>query len=65
MCKHFEIRPLAKDKMLFEDFFYFYLWRPSWSMERNHCGLLGFPIDTTVARFDPEVILLLQSKFRL
>ena len=34
-------------------------------MERNHCGHLGFPIDIILARFDPEVIMLLQSKFRL
>ena len=29
-------------------------------MERNHCGHLGH----SLAHFDPEVILLLQSKFR-
>ena len=34
-------------------------------MERNHCGHLEFPIDTILPRFDPEVNLLLQSKFRL
>ena len=34
-------------------------------MEQNHCGHLGFLIDTIIAGFDPEVILLLQSKFRL
>ena len=32
--KYFEIGPLAKE-MLFEDFFYFWLWQPSCSMERN------------------------------
>ena len=26
---------------------------------------LGFPIDTVLAHFDPEIILLLQSKFQL
>ena len=34
-------------------------------MERNHCGHLGFPIHTIFACFEPKVILLLQSKFRL
>ena len=34
-------------------------------MEHNHYGVLGFPTDTTLAGFDPEVIFLLQSKFRL
>ena len=34
-------------------------------MEWNHCGHLGFPIDTILASFDPEVILLLGGKFRL
>ena len=34
-------------------------------MEQNHCGQLGFPIDKILAGFDPEVILLLQSKIRL
>ena len=34
-------------------------------MEQNHCGHLGLPIDTNLAGFDPEVIFLLQSKFRL
>ena len=34
-------------------------------MEQNHCGYFGFPIDRIVAGFDPEVILLLRSKFRL
>ena len=34
-------------------------------MERNHCSHLEFPIDTILPRFDPEVNLLLQSKFRL
>ena len=34
-------------------------------MGRNRCGHLGFPIDTVLAHFDPEAILLLQSKFRL
>ena len=34
-------------------------------MKRNHCGHLGCPIDAILARFDPEVIQLLQSKFRL
>ena len=43
----------------------FQLWRPSYSMEQNHCGHLGFSIGTILACFDPEVILLLQSKFRL
>ena len=33
-------------------------------MEQNHCGHLGFLIDTNLACFDPEVILLLKSKFR-
>ena len=43
----------------------FQLWLPSFSMEQNHCGHLGFSIGTILACFDPEVILLLQSKFRL
>ena len=34
-------------------------------MKQNHCGHLGFSIDTILACFDPEVILLLKSKFRL
>ena len=34
-------------------------------MQWNYCKNLGFPIDTILARFDPEVILLLQSKFWL
>ena len=34
-------------------------------MEQNHCGHLGFSIDTNLSRFDPKVFLLLQSKFRL
>ena len=28
-------------------------------------GHLGFPINTILANFDPEVVLLLQSKFQL
>ena len=28
-------------------------------------GHLGFPVDTILAHFDPEVVLLLQDKFRL
>ena len=32
-------------------------------MEQNHCSRHGFPIDTILAGFDPEVIFLLQSKF--
>ena len=28
-------------------------------------GHLGHPIDTILAHFDPEIVLLLQSKFRL
>ena len=44
-------------------FFCFKLGRPSCSMVCNHCGHLGFSIDTILARFDPEVVLLLQSKF--
>ena len=32
----------------------------------GHCGgPLGFPIDTILAHFDTEVVMLLQSKFRL
>ena len=34
-------------------------------MEQNNCSHLGFPIDKILAGFDPEVVLLLQSKFRL
>ena len=34
-------------------------------MEQNHCDHLGFSIDTILASLDPEVILLLRSKFRL
>ena len=34
-------------------------------MEWNHWGHFGFPIDAILARFDPEVILLLHSKFWL
>ena len=34
-------------------------------MEQNHCGHLGFSIDTILACFDLEVILLLKSKFQL
>ena len=34
-------------------------------MEQNHCGHLGFSIDISLACFDPEVMLLLKSKFRL
>ena len=30
-------------------------------MEQNHCSHLGFLIDTNLACFDPEVILLLKS----
>ena len=33
-------------------------------MEQNHCVHLRFPTDTILAGFDPEVIFLLQSKFR-
>ena len=33
-------------------------------MEWNHCSYLGFTTDTILACFDPEVILLLQSKFQ-
>ena len=61
--------------MSFEDFLFLALaailfngvepLRPSCSMEWNHCGHLGFLIDTILTRFDSEVILLLQSKFRL
>ena len=43
----------------------FQLWRPSCSMEKTHYGHLGFSIDIILSCFDPEVILLLQSKFRL
>ena len=60
LCKYFEVEPLVKDEMLFEE-----LWRPSCSMEQNHCGHLGFLTDTILACFDPEVILLLKSKLRL
>ena len=38
---------------------------PPCSMEQSHCGHPGFSICTILACFDPEVILLLQSKFRL
>ena len=31
----------------------------------GHGGHLGFPINMILANFDPEVILLLQSKFQL
>ena len=34
-------------------------------MARNRCGHLGFPVDTVLAHFDPEIILLLQSNIRL
>ena len=34
-------------------------------MEQNHSSHLGFPTDKILAGFDPEVILLLQSKFQL
>ena len=34
-------------------------------MEQNYCGHLGFSIDKSLACFDPDVILLLKSKFRL
>ena len=34
-------------------------------MEQNHCSHSGFPINTILARFNPEVILLLKSKLRL
>ena len=34
-------------------------------MEQTHCGHFGFLTDTVLACFDPEVILLLKSKFRL
>ena len=34
-------------------------------MEQNHCDHLGFSINTILACFNPEVILLLKSKFRL
>ena len=34
-------------------------------MEQNHCGQLGFSINTILACFDPEVILLLKSRFWL
>ena len=33
-------------------------------MEKIHCCHLGFPIDTILVRFAPEVILLLQSNVR-
>ena len=54
LCKYFEIRPLAKDEMSFEDFLIF-----------SSGGHLGFLFYTILACFDPEVILLLKSKFRL
>ena len=54
------------------------LWRPYWISYRHEfssfrsrnypCGYgdhLGFLIDMDLAHFDPEVVLLLQSKFRL
>ena len=34
-------------------------------MEQDHCSHLGFPINTILASFYYEVILLLQSKFGL
>ena len=34
-------------------------------MKGNHCGHLGFPINTILACLDPEATLLLQSKFQL
>ena len=53
--------------MLFEDFSIFSSGSHlvQWSIQQNHCGHLGFPTDMILAGFDPEVILLLQSKFRL
>ena len=54
LCKYFEIRPLAKDEMSFEDFLFF-----------SSGGHLGFSMDIILPCFDPEVILLLKSKFML
>ena len=45
--------------------FYFQLWWPSCSVQLNCCSHLGLPIDTILAHFNPEITLLLQSKFRL
>ena len=50
--------------MSFEDFLFLAV-AATCSMEQNHCGHLGFLIDIILARFDQEVILLLQSKFLL
>ena len=36
-----------------------------WPITIGHFGHLRFPMDTSLARFDPEAILLLQSKFWL
>ena len=45
--------------------FYFKLWQPSCSMERNRCAHLGFFIDTVLVHVNPDIILLLQSNFWL
>ena len=63
LCKYFEIRPLAKDEMSFEDFLFFSSGGYR-SMQQNHCGHLGFSNDKILACFDLEVILLLKSKRR-
>ena len=39
--KLFEIGPLALEEMSFYRFFYFYLWRPFCSAERNHFSNFG------------------------
>ena len=64
LCKYFKIGPLPKDEMSFQDFLFgalagilFNKW--------NHCSHLGILINKSLSRFDPEVILLLQSKFWL
>ena len=58
LSKYFEIRPLAKDEMLFEDLYFLALAaKISCSMKQNYCGHLGFSTDTCLACFDPEVIL--------
>ena len=64
LCKYFEVRSLAKDEMSFEDFLFFSSGGHLVQWNR-HCGHLGFSIGTILACFDPEVIMLLQSKFPL
>ena len=41
MCNDFKIHPLVKEKKSFKGFFYFLLWQPSCSTERNDLSNFG------------------------